>query len=126
MGVHPKTFTLADVSHDTINTDAVYIVTLGFFHFNFDNFSLHCRRVQVLELESVTTSAAHLLRAETLADEALKAGPGGVPEYDLPRLGEGPKGLRLTGSEWRTIRLSLLGLAKLTMVNFPFMLSINR
>jgi hypothetical protein len=93
MGVHPKTFTLADVSHDTINTDTVDIVTLGFFHFNFDNFSLHCRRVQVLELESVTRSAAHLLRAETLADDALKAEPGGVPEYEVPRLGDQIEGI---------------------------------
>jgi hypothetical protein len=49
---------------------------------------LHCRRVRILELEPVPRSAAHVARAETLADDALEAEPAGVPEHDVPWLGD--------------------------------------
>src|SRR5258708_39834772 len=54
----------------------------------FLGFPLHGRRVRVLELEPVPRSAAHIVRAETLADDAFETEPARVPEHDVPRLGD--------------------------------------
>src|SRR5260370_2468782 len=69
--------TAGDAKADPVESSLLTPVFLGF--------PLHCRRVRVLELEPVPRSAAHVVRAETLADDAFETEPARVPEHDVPR-----------------------------------------